>query len=527
MNRLSVIVCLLLISQMAFSQAKIRRLPNSINNPSINVFAPFMSLDGSSILFTSDYADNENMVYYSQKEDDWKQPVELPKHLNTRLNLLKGYSLSPNGKTLYITSAKSGGVGGFDIWISELSGTIWSPIKNLFLPINTKANEGCATFTADGNTIYFMRCDQMDMQKANKCKIFMAVKKTGTEQWGEPVELPANINTGNSQTPRIAADGETLIFSSDKISPNKGGMDLYITKLKNGVWSDPLPIDAANTEKDDQYVSLQANGRYVLKEAPGKYKSEAVEYLLPEDLRPKGVMKVEGFITDATGKATPAYLSVFDLYNNKRILNARPEADGSFFFYLIEGNAYELSVDHEQGTYTFFSKQYDLMHNGVMRNDKINVTLKSVEVGDEIVLEGLHFIPHSVELDNNTDSELRRINRLMKSTPFDFEVQVLLSGYLEDSVQTSADLTEIIIDSTNVVLQRVDSLGQFSTVDSLVVKNRYHNDRTQKEANVIVDKLVASGIDRGRLTMFVNARQEDVVENRKTVIKIVARPKRN
>lgn len=529
MNRLSVIVCLLLISQTAFSQAKIRRLPNSINNPGINIFAPFISLDGSSILFTSDYADdNGTLVYYSQRESgDWKQPVELPKHLNTRLNLVKGYSLSPDGKTLYITSAKTGGVGGFDIWASELTGFTWSPTKNLFLPINTKGNEGCATFTPDGNTIYFMRCDKMDMQKADKCKIFMARKKPGTEQWGDPVELPANINTGNSQAPRIAADGETLIFSSDKITPNKGGMDLYVTKFKDGTWSNPLPIDGVNTEKDDQYVSMQANGRYVLKEAPGKFKSEILEYLLPDDLRPKGVMKVEGFIKDAAGKATPAYLSVFDLYNNKRMLSTRPASDGSFFFYLIEGNAYELSIDHEQGTYTYFSKQYDLMHDDVLRNDKINVTLKPVAAGDELVLEGLRFTQHTLELDNNAESELRRLTRLMKNTPFDFELQVLLSGYLEDSVQTSPDLTEVIIDSTNVVLQKVDSLGQLSTEDSLVVKTRYHNDRTQKEANVIIDKLVASGIDPGRLTMFVNARQEDSIENRKTVIKIVARPKRN
>jgi hypothetical protein len=528
MNRLIVIVCLLLLSQAVFSQNKIRRLSSTINNPSINIFAPFVSLDGSSILFTSDYADGENLVYYSIRESgDWKQPVELPKHLNTRLNFLKGYSFSADGKSLYITSSKGNGVGGYDIWVSELTGSTWSQLKNLFLPINTKGNEGCATFTPDGNTIYFMRCDKMNMQKADNCKLFMAEKRPGTQQWNEPVELPASINTGNSQTPRIASDGQTLFFSSDKITPSKGGMDLYVTRLKDGTWSTPVPVDFVNTEKDDQYVSLQANGRYLLKEAPGKFRSEALEYLLPDDLRPKGIMKVEGFIKDAGGKPTPAYISVFDLYNNKRTLSARPESDGSFFFYLLEGNAYELSIDHEQGTYTYFSKQYDLMHDDLLRPDKLNIVLKPITAGDELVLDGLRFTPHTLELDNNADSELRRLTRLMKNTSLDFELQVLLSGYLEDSVQTSSDLTELIIDSTNVVLQKVDSLGQLSTQDSLVVKTRYHNDRTQKEANVIINKLVASGIEPGRLTMFVNAKQEDIIENRKTVIKIVARPKRN
>jgi Tol biopolymer transport system component len=528
MNRATVIVCLLLLSHVAFSQAKIRRLPNAINNPSINVFAPFICLDGSSILFTSDYADDGTLVYYSQRESgDWKQPIELPKHLNSRLNFLKGYSLSADGKTLYITSAKSGGVGGYDIWSSDLTGNTWSPIKNLFLPINTKGNEGCATFTPDGNTLFFMRCEKMDMQKADNCKIFMAKRKPGTDQWNDPVELPANVNTGNSQTPRIAADGETLVFASDRIGAGKRGMDLFVTKFVNDAWSDPISIDVVNTEKDDQYVSLQANGRYLLKEAPGKYKSEIQEYLLPDNQRPRGVMKVEGFIKDADGKPTPAYISVFDLYSNKRVLSSRPEADGSFFFYLLEGKGYEFSIDHEQSTYTYFSKQYDLMHDDLLRNEKINVTLKPIVAGDEIELTGLQFMPHSLELDNNAASELRRLTRLMKNVPLNFEVQVLLSGYLEDSVKTSDDLTEVMIDSTNVVLQKVDSLGQLSTQDSVVVKTRYHNDRTQKQAAVIVSKLTAAGIEAERLTVFVNARPEDSIENRRTTIKVVARPKRN
>lgn len=528
MNRAIVIVCLLLLSHVVFSQAKIRRLPNSINNPGINVFAPFISLDGSAILFTSDYADEGTLVYYSQREaGDWKQPVELPKHLNSKLNFLKGYSLSADGKTIYITSAKSGGVGGYDIWASDLKLTIWSPIQNLFLPINTKGNEACPTFTPDGNTMYFMRCDKMDMQKADNCKIFVATKKTGTNQWNEPVELPANINTGNSQTPRIAADGETLIFSSNKFSSGKTGMDLYVTKLVNGAWSDPVPVDFVNTEKDDQYVSLQANGRYLLKEAPGKFKSEVQEYLLPDNLRPRGVMKVEGSVNDTDGKATPAYISVFDLYNNKRVLSSRPEQDGSFFFYLLEGKAYELSVDPEQGSYSYFSKQYDLMHDELLRNDKLNIILKPVAAGDELELTGLGFLPHSAELDIHAESELRRLSRLIKNTSLNFEIQVLLSGYVEDSVRSSEDLTEMIIDSTNVVMQKVDPLGQLATQDSIVVKTRYHNDRTQKQAAAIVNKLVAMGIEAPRLTVFVNARQEDVMENRKTLIKVIARPKRN
>lgn len=519
------IVCFLLFSQAAFSQAKTRRLPNSINNPSINIFAPFVSLDGSTILFTSDYA-NETLVYFSQRENaDWKAPVELPKHLNNKLNFGKGYSLSADGKTIYVSSIKSGGVGGYDIWTSQLQGTTWGQLQNLFIPINSKSNDACPTFTTDGSVMYFMRCEKIDPQKADRCKIFMSRKKP-TGQWDEPKELPEFINTGNSQTPRIMADGETLIFSSNKITPNKGGMDLYITKFQNGTWSSPVALDFVNTEKDDQYVSALANGRYLLKEAPGKFKSEAVEYLFPDDVRPRGVMKVDGMVTDATGAPTAGYISVTNLFDNKRIFSGKPAADGTFFFYLLEGGAYELSVDHELGNYTYFSKQYDLMENTVLRNDKLNIVLKEFSDGDELTLEALRFKTNSAELEPDA-AELRRLSRLLKNAPkLNFEIQVLLAGYAEDSIQSDPDLTEIAVDSTNIILEAIDSTGQMITRDSLIVKTTYHNDRTEKQANALVDQLVALGVNRGSLSIFVNARPEDIIENRRTTIKLVARKKK-
>jgi hypothetical protein len=525
MKRPLAIVCLVVMCQLVFAQAKVRKLSTTINHPSMNIFAPFISLDGSAILFMSDYG-NEMKLFYSQRQaGDWKQPVELPKQLNMPLNFPFGYSLSADGRTVYFTSIKSGGVGGYDMWACDLKGTSWSEMRNLFFPLNTKGNDACPTFTTDGNTVYFMRCEKMDKQKADKCKIFVSRKKP-TGQWEEPTELPPSINTGNSQTPRIMADGETLIFSSNKFLPNAGGMDLYVTKFSNGSWSEPSALSFANTDKDDQFVSVQANGRYLLKEAPGKFKSEATELLIPDELRPKGVMKVEVSVKDAAGAPTAGYVSVTELTSNKRIYSGKPAADGSFFFYLIEGGAYELSVDHEQSTYTYFSKQYDLRQNSLLRDDKINIVLKQLAPEDEIELEAIHFKPYSSELEISA-AELRRLTRLLKAFPqLNFEVQVMLAGFVEDSVQSSPDLTEIVSDSSTLVLESIDSLGQLTTRDSVVVKRTYHNDRTEKQARAIIERLVAAGIDRSSLLVFVNARPEEIIDNRKTTVKIVARKKK-
>ena len=246
-----VVGALSLLTFFALSQAPVRKLPQIINRPTLNITAPFISLDGNTLLFTSDYIVDEPSIYFSQREQaNWKEPKMLPKHINNKLNFSQGYTLSADGQLIYITTNRSGGVGGFDIWAGNLLSNSVNDLQNVFAPINSKMHEGCPTLTPDGMTMYFMRCEQMNYQKADKCKI-MVTRKGANGRWQEPEELPSQINTGNSQTPRIGADGETLIFASNILQPNRGGMDLYVSKWINGDWSNPLPLDNFNTEQDD------------------------------------------------------------------------------------------------------------------------------------------------------------------------------------------------------------------------------------------------------------------------------------
>jgi hypothetical protein len=273
MRTLICIISLVAFSAQAVAQAKTRRLPGVINHPSRNCYAPYLSFDGNALLFVSnDGEDGILTVSYTTRETDWIEPVVLPKNINHRLVYLRGFSLSADGKKMFFTSTKSPVVGGYDIMTSDLKGNAWSEPQNLMLPVNSKTNEGCPSLTSDGSTLYFMRCDKMDQNKADVCKLF-STKKKPNGQWDEPKELPANINTGNSQTPRIMADGQTLIFSSNKMASTQGGMDLYVTKLVEGSWTEPKAMDFANTPQDDQFVSVAALGRYLLKEAPGSKKN--------------------------------------------------------------------------------------------------------------------------------------------------------------------------------------------------------------------------------------------------------------
>ena len=523
-TKVLLLILFCLTSKHLSGQAKLRKMPPNINHTSINNYAPYISLDGNAMAYIADVAEDKGLTmnYTIRDGVNWRDPIILPKSINNRLNLLKGYALNADGKTLYLSNGKPSGLGGFDLYTSQLTGNLWSEPINMGLPINSISHEGCPSVSTDGNVMYFMRCDKMDFAKADGCKLMMIVKKSNG-QWEQPVELPPYINTGNSQTPRIMGDGETLIFSSNKLQPTKGGMDLYITQFINGQWSKPRPLEFANTPGDDQFVSASSLGRYLLKDAPGQHNSELIEILFPPEVRPRGMMKVEGVVAGPVDPSS-AFISVFNLSDQKKVFSARPGKDGTFIVYMKEGGLYDLSVEPEKDNFTFFSKIFDLTGDRFSALEKVSASLKAAATGDEISMDGISFKPYTAEINPASSQDLRRVTRMIQGNPEkSFSILVSLTGYQKDSVRSSADMTEILVDSIKIpVTYKVDSL-HIATRDSVVIKTTYHNDRTPRQAKALGDYFIKQGIPAGRVMYTGKALPESIVENQKTTVKIIVR----
>lgn len=262
MKKTFLYIILALFSVKGFSQAKTRTLPRNINAPNYNNYYPAISGDGNSLVFMSNFTNSgESSMSYTYKLDvsTWNDPEELPRAINLNHLLFEGgYSLNFNGKTFFFTFKKSGGLGGYDIWYSKLSGGTWQGAKNMGNKINTSSHEGMPSISSSGQSLYFCRCETMNQREASGCEIIVATKN-GTS-WEDVKPLPNNINSYNPQSPKIMADGETLIFSSKQ----GGSADLYLTrKSEDGVWTDPVSMDFVNSANNEQFVSVAAKGRYL------------------------------------------------------------------------------------------------------------------------------------------------------------------------------------------------------------------------------------------------------------------------
>ena len=166
------------------------------------------------------------------------------------------------------------------------------------------------------------------------------------------------------------------------------------------------------------------------------------------------------------------------------------------------------------------------MTDKIPQKEKVNVVLKQPSPGDELSLDFVTFKPNSAELDPASEIELKRFLRVAKANPqLKFEIQVMLSGYEQDTVMSNADLTEVLIDSLQTQVDALDSLGQSHKQDTVIVKRTYHNDRTLLQAKNIINYLGSQGATIDNFTSFGNAIPAASPESKKLTIKAVAKAK--
>lgn len=128
-------------------------------------------------------------------------------------------ALDPSGKTLYFASNRSGGFGGYDLYVSRFENGSWTPPQNLGPRINTSDNE-LYPWVHPGGRLYFSS-EGHDRRIAGY-DIFYSEFYNGT--WITPVRLPSPFNSGLKDFTYIADKKfEKGFFTSNR----RGSVDIF------------------------------------------------------------------------------------------------------------------------------------------------------------------------------------------------------------------------------------------------------------------------------------------------------------
>lgn len=136
----------------------------------------------------------------------------------------------------------------------------WSPIKPIDtdLSINSEVNEGELTTNRKGSQVYFTRCPH-DKKQVKYCNIYTSAKKGNGYAAAEMIEL--GPDSFNYVHPWISMDELTLYFASNKPG-GKGGYDIYkATRAKRtGKFTNITNLgDNINTEGQEVFPALRGD----------------------------------------------------------------------------------------------------------------------------------------------------------------------------------------------------------------------------------------------------------------------------
>jgi outer membrane protein OmpA-like peptidoglycan-associated protein len=150
-----------------FTQKIGTRWSNPVNLPGdVNSYhwetQPSLSADGKTLYFVRGLrgkgADQRNSDIYVSKlseQGKWGAAERLSDVINTPF-AEESVCIHPDGRTLYFASRGHAGMGGSDIFMSQMDNQgNWSRPKNLGYPINTRFDENSLIVSAEGNLAFF------------------------------------------------------------------------------------------------------------------------------------------------------------------------------------------------------------------------------------------------------------------------------------------------------------------------------------------------------------------------------------
>jgi Tol biopolymer transport system component len=197
----------------------------------------------------------------------WGPAVNLGPNVNSSSNDA-GPSISADGLTLYFSSDRPGGLGGYDLWLTTRA-TIdddWGPAVNLGQPPNSQYSYWEPSISLDELTLYFS--DGHSPQFGNPLPgglsgegdIWMVTRASIHDGWGEPINLGPGVNSQHAIHPSISSDSLSLYFQSHR-SGSLGHCDIMMATREStsNAFGDPVFLKNVNTGGADWTPDISAD----------------------------------------------------------------------------------------------------------------------------------------------------------------------------------------------------------------------------------------------------------------------------
>jgi serine/threonine protein kinase/Tol biopolymer transport system component/predicted negative regulator of RcsB-dependent stress response len=221
-----------------------------------------MSSDGLELYIASGRPDYSNwdiwVLKRASKEDKWGPPENLGPLVNSA-GIDVGAHISPDGLTLYFSSDRPGGYGGWDEYMTTrpTKKAPWGQAVNLGPKINSAAGEGGAVESPDGLELY-IALDRPGGYGGGDA--YVVRRATRNDPWGDPVNLGPVVNTAYGDA-AFPLNERVLLILSDRPG-GYGDGDWWISRRTSvsDPWQTPVNLgptfNTSGREGVDAFITL-------------------------------------------------------------------------------------------------------------------------------------------------------------------------------------------------------------------------------------------------------------------------------
>ncbi len=200
---------------------------------------------------------------------EWSAPVNLGPTVNSAATD-QAPSLSPDGLSLYFGSDRPGGLGGTDLWVSRRScmDCSWGTPVNLGSVVNSGAGDAGPSLSLDGHLLFFTSA-RPGGHGLNDIYVSRRANPQDDFGWGAPVNLGPDVNTpafeAGAEYVQSAEDGSANFYFNR--GPSSGAQDIYVAPItRAGETRGPATIVAElrDLTANDAAASVRTDGREIL-----------------------------------------------------------------------------------------------------------------------------------------------------------------------------------------------------------------------------------------------------------------------
>ena len=194
----------------------------------------------------------------------WSVPVNLGPVINSTASDQQP-AISPDGLSLYFTSNRLPGLGGFDIYVTQRASVYdpWGSPMNAGPALNTTFDEGNAAFSRDGRSLFFQSKRPGGLGGID---IWVARRSNPQDDfgWQPAVNLGPAVNS--------AADDNGLCYFEDEVRgtrqlffgssrPGLGGTDIYVSQqMPDGSFAPATRVTELSGPSNETDPSIRPDG---------------------------------------------------------------------------------------------------------------------------------------------------------------------------------------------------------------------------------------------------------------------------